>query len=78
MNETLTAYKNAQGEFDSPVIKQLVPALETAVAVAVSEAMKGLMRTMASDGHGTSASSTATENRRLAAVPSLTYENDRL
>ena len=40
VNETLTAYKNAQGEFDSPVIKQLVPALATAVAVAVSEAME--------------------------------------
>ena len=78
VNETLTAYKNAQGEFDSPVIKQLVPALATAVAVAVSEAMKGVMRTMASHGHGTSARSTATENRLFAAVTSLTYENDRL
>ena len=78
VNETLTAYKNAQGEFDSPVIKQLVPALATAVAVAVSEAMKGVMRTMASHGHGTSARSTATGNRLLAAVTSLTYENDRL
>ena len=76
--ETLTAYKNAQGELDSPVIKQLVPALATAVAVAVSEAMKGMMRTMASHGHGTSAMSTATENRLLATVTSLTYENDRL
>ena len=61
VNETLTAYRNAQGEFDSPVIKQLVPALATAVAVAVSEAMKGVMRTMASHGHGTSVRSTATE-----------------
>ena len=78
VNETLTAYKKAQGEFDSPVIKQLVPALATAVAVAVSEAMKGVMRTMASHGHGTSARSTATENRLFAAVTSLTYENDRL
>ena len=78
VNETLTAYRNAQGEFDSPVIKQLVPALATAVAVAVSEAMKGVMRTMASHGHGTSARSTATENRLFAAVTSLTYENDRL
>ena len=78
VNETLTAYKNAQGEFDSPVIKQLVPALATSVAVAVSEAMKGVMRTMASHGHGTSARSTATENRLFAAVTSLTYENDRL
>ena len=42
VNETLTAYKKAQREFDSPVIKQLVPALATAVAVAVSEAMKGV------------------------------------
>ena len=78
VNETLTAYKNAQGESDSPVIKQLVPALATAVAVAVSEAMKGVMRTMASHGHGTSAMSTATENRLFAAVTSLTYENDSL
>ena len=78
VNETLTAYRNAQGEFDSPVIKQLVPALATAVAVAVSEAMKGVMRTMASHGHGTSARSTATENRLFAAVTCLTYENDRL
>ena len=77
VNETLTAYKNAR-EFDSPVLKQLVPALATAVAVAVSEAMKGVMRTMASHGHETSARSTATENRLLAAVTSLTYENDRL
>ena len=61
VNETLTAYRKAQGEFDSPVIKQLVPALATAVAVAVSEAMKGVMRTVASHGHGTSARSTATE-----------------
>ena len=84
VNETLPAYKNAQGEFDSPVIKRLVPALATAVAVAVSEAMKGVMRAMASHGHGTS----ATENRLLAAqdshaviklvLASLTYENDRL
>ena len=44
VNETLTAYKNAQAEFDSPVIKQLVPELATAVTVAVSEAMKGVMR----------------------------------
>ena len=81
VNETLTAYKNAQGEADSPVIKQLVPALATAAAVAVSEAMKGVMKTMASlHSHGTSAMSTATENRLLAAVTSLTvtYENDRL
>ena len=78
MIETLTACKNAQGELDSPVIKQLVPALATAVAVAVLEAMKGMMRTMASHGHGTSAMSTATENRLLASVTSLTYENDRL
>ena len=78
VNGTLTAYKNAQGEFDSPVIKQLLPALATAVAVAVSEAMKGVMRTMASHGHGTSAMSTATENRLFAAVTSLTYENDSL
>ena len=77
VNETLTAYKNAR-EFDSPVLKQLVPALATAVAVAVSEAMKGVMRTMASHGHGTSARSTATENRLFAAVTSLTSENDRL
>ena len=55
-----------------------MPALATAVAVAVSEAMKGVMRTMASHGHGTSARSTATENRLFAAVTSLTYENDRL
>ena len=48
------------------------------VAVVGSEAMKGLMRTMASHGHVTSARSTATENRLLAAVTSLTYENDRL
>ena len=78
VNETLTAYKKAQGEFDSPVIKQLVPALATAVAVAVSEAMKGVMRTTASHGHGTSAMSTATENSLFASVTSLTYENDRL
>ena len=81
VNETLTAYKNARGwggGGDSPVIKQLVPALATAVAVAVSEAMKGMMRTMTSHGHGTSAMSTATENRLLATVTSLTYENDRL
>ena len=60
------------------VIKQFVPALSTAVAVAVSEEMKGVMGTMASHGHRTSARSTATENRLLAAVTSLTYENDRL
>ena len=71
VNETLTAYKKAQGEFDSPVIKQLVPALATAVAVAVSEAMKGVMKTMASHGHGTSAMSTATENRLIAADDEL-------
>ena len=73
VNETLTAYRKAQGEFDSPVIKQLVPALATAVAVAVSEARKGVMRTVASHGHETSARSTATENRLFAAVTSLTY-----
>ena len=78
VNETLTAYKNAQGEFDSPVIKQLMPALATAVAVGVSEAMNGVMWTMASHGQGTFAKSTATENRLLAAVTSLTNENDRL
>ena len=78
VNETLTAYKNAQGEFDSPVIKQLVSALATAVAVSVLGAMKGVMRTMASHCHGTSTRSTATENRLFAAVTSLTYENDRL
>ena len=88
VNETLPAYKNAQGEYDSPVIKQLAAALATAVAVAVSEAMKRVMRAMASHGHGTSAKSTATENRLLAAhdshavimlvVASLTCENDRL
>ena len=39
VNEILTAYKNAQREFNSPVIKQLVPSLATAVAVAALEAM---------------------------------------
>lgn len=78
VNETLTAYKNAQGEFDSPVIKQLVPALATAVAVAVTEAMKAVMKNMASHSHCHSTKSTANENRLLAAVTTLTYENDRL
>ena len=55
-----------------------MPALATAVAVAMSETMKGVMRTMASCGLGTPASSTATESRLFAAVTSLTYENDRL
>ena len=81
VNEMLTAYKNAQREFNSPVIKQLVPSLATAVAVAALEAMnilKGVRRTMASQGHCISARSTANENRLLDAVTLLTYKNERL
>ena len=35
VNETLTSYRNAEGDFDNPIIKQLIPALATTVSVAV-------------------------------------------
>ncbi|KAL8592524.1 hypothetical protein ACOMHN_030209 [Nucella lapillus] len=46
INETLTAYRNKGGEPDSPLLKQLLPALATAVSVAVVEVMRGIVKNL--------------------------------
>lgn len=75
VNETLSSYKSKEGDSDSPLIRQLIPALATAISVAVGEIMAGVLRDL--DGRYSQPSPTC-YNRLMATVTRLTYENDRL
>ncbi|KAL8559105.1 hypothetical protein ACOMHN_008293 [Nucella lapillus] len=78
VNETLVAYDtnpSSSGGDGSSVIKQLMPALATAVVVAVTEAMKA--QSMKAQLQ-TAAMPTTREHRLFAALTRLTYDNDRL
>ncbi|KAL8577096.1 hypothetical protein ACOMHN_002175 [Nucella lapillus] len=80
VNETLVAYDtnpSSSGGDGSSVIKQLMPALATAVVVAVTEAMKGVVKSVKAQLQ-TAAMSTTREHRLFAALTRLTYDNDRL
>ncbi|KAL8614313.1 hypothetical protein ACOMHN_007651 [Nucella lapillus] len=80
MNETLVAYDtnpSSSGGYGSSVIKQLMPALATAVVVAVTEAMKGVVKSMKAQLQ-TAAMPTTREHRLFAALTRLTYDNDHL
>ncbi|KAL8573951.1 hypothetical protein ACOMHN_029398 [Nucella lapillus] len=80
VNETLVAYDanpSSGGGDGISVIKQLVPALATAVVVAVTEAMKGVVRSVKAQLQ-TAAMPTTREHRLFAALTRLTYDNDRL
>ncbi|KAL8591286.1 hypothetical protein ACOMHN_060588 [Nucella lapillus] len=79
VNETLVAYDNNPSSScgdGSSVIKQLVPALATAV-VAVTEAMKGVVKSVKAQLQ-TAAMPTTREHLLFAALTRLTYDNDRL
>ncbi|KAL8586313.1 hypothetical protein ACOMHN_058693 [Nucella lapillus] len=73
INETLTAYQNKEGEPDSPLLKQLLPALATAVSVAVGEVMRGIVKNL--DERFNQRGPTTTETRLLQTATLLT---DRL
>ncbi|KAL8585245.1 hypothetical protein ACOMHN_065734 [Nucella lapillus] len=80
VNETLVAYDtnpSSSGGDGSSVIKQLMPALATAVVVAVTEAMKGVVKSVKAQLQ-TAAMPTTREHRLFAALTWLTYDNDRL
>ncbi|KAL8605228.1 hypothetical protein ACOMHN_031169 [Nucella lapillus] len=80
VNETLVAYDtnpSSSGGDCSSVIKQLMPALATAVVVAVTEAMKGVVKSVKAQLQ-TAAMPTTREHRLFAALTRLTYDNDRL
>lgn len=78
VTDALSIFKPAEGQSDDPILK-LIPALATAISVAVGEVMKGVVKEV--EERVAAAVSTAPsvrEERLFAAVRHLTYENDKL
>ncbi|KAK7501735.1 hypothetical protein BaRGS_00007166 [Batillaria attramentaria] len=77
VNDTLSGFKgkDKSGDFDNPLIRQLIPALATAVSVAVGEVMRGIVRDL---DERFSQPERVTNDKLLASVTRLTYENDLL
>lgn len=74
VNDALSIFKPADGAEVDPVMKA-VPVIATAVSVAVGEVMREIMKRM---DEMTRPLASPREERLLAAVRTLTYENDRL
>ncbi|KAL8621365.1 hypothetical protein ACOMHN_053386 [Nucella lapillus] len=76
VNDTLLAFKSG-GESDAnPVLSQLIPALATAVAVAVGEVMKTVTGEV--EECLAARSSSASDELVMTNLARLTYENDRM
>ena len=77
VEETLGGFGKDSGKSkpDSPLLRQLIPALATAVSVAMGEVMKGVMADLDKRYYR---ESPAASDKMLTTVTRLTYENDRL
>ena len=74
VNEALSVFKPADGAEADPVMRA-IPVIATAVAVAVGEVMRSMMKEVEERLRPISSPK---EDRLFSAVRSLTYENDRL